>query len=636
MARPDLFELRPTWTAPKPNATLLTLEPLTGSQSETLVALLGRVPADAHARIVEAAEGNPLFVEQLVAMQADAGDGELEVPPTLQALLAARIDRLAEPERAVVERGSVEGRLFHRGAVAALLAEPARRDVGGHLLTLVRKELIRPDRAVIPGDDGFRFGHILIRDAAYETIPKRQRATLHERFADWLVSKLGDDAPDEIVGYHLEQAYRYTSELGAPDEALGERAAERLASAGHAARARRDVAATINMLGRAVELKPGGPGRAELLAALGEALHSAGETARAVAVLQESASLASVAEDEHVEWLARIELAAIRLDSEPEGAGPIASREGEAAIEARSAADDHEVLARAWILIGESQNVRGDMVEWGRAIDRALVHARGSGDQALEVQAVVRSAGPVVYGPVTVQEGLRFADDIAERLGHVPEVQALALHVRGHMWARQGLHEGALDAVTEFRRHKRELGQDAMYAMTAGCAWDVCAWAEDWVSGEQVLREGYEMLERMELRGHLSTIAGQLGEAVYQQGRLDEAERLSAVSEDLGSSDDSLNAMAWRRLRAKVLAARGEFGAAMALGRQAVEIAGGVSFQDEAALTWLDVAVILHVAGDEGARTAAERALGLFEQKGNLVGVGRARAFLGDARSRNR
>ena len=225
-ARPDLFETRPTWTAPRPNATVLTSDPLSEEDSETLVERLGDLPEETRERIVDAAEGNPLFVEQLVAMRAEGEDGELEVPPTLQALLAARIDRLGEPERAVVERGSVEGRLFHRGAVAALLSEPERPAVGTHLLTLVRKELIRPDRATLPGDDGFRFGHILIRDAAYDAIPKRQRAALHEQYADWLVSRLGDDAPDEIVGYHLEQAYRYRVELGAPDPALGGRAAE--------------------------------------------------------------------------------------------------------------------------------------------------------------------------------------------------------------------------------------------------------------------------------------------------------------------------------------------------------------------------------------------------------------------------
>ncbi len=628
MARADLFELRPAWTTPKPNATLLTLDPLSGSDCETLVVLLGRVPAEARARIAEAAEGNPLFIEQLVAMQAEVGDHELEVPPTLQALLAARIDRLAGPERAVMERGSVEGRLFHRGAVAALLPEPERRDVGGHLLTLVRKELIRPDRATLPGDDGFRFGHILIRDAAYEAIPKRQRAALHERFADWLVSRLGDGAPDEIVGYHLEQAFRYGTELGAPVPALGERAAERLARAGQTARARRDVAAAVNLLGRAVELLPDRVRRAGLLVALGDSLHVAGEAARAQAALEEATSIAAAAGEPHVEWLARIGLASIRLDNEPEGAAEAALREGRAAIAAPETAEDHEVLARAWDLIAEGHNLRGEVVEWQRALERALTHARQTGDVGLEVPIVTRSAGPIVFGPVPVQEGLRYADDVLERLGHAPEIQAFALHVQAHMRARLGEFEGAFEAVTAWRSHKRDLGQEASYAVTAGCVWDVCLWAEDWARGEEALREGLEMLERMGKKSPLSTVSANLGEAVYGQGRLDEAERLSEMSEELGASDDLYNETAWRRLRAKVLAARGDPGRAEGLARQAVEIAGGIGFLDDAALAWLDLAGILRDAGDPEAQTAAGEALALFERKGNLVGARRTRAFL--------
>jgi class 3 adenylate cyclase/tetratricopeptide (TPR) repeat protein len=633
MARPDLFDHRPSWTTPRPNSTLIALDPLSGSESETLVTLLGRVPARSHARIVEAAEGNPLFVEQLVAMQAEGGDGELEVPPTLQALLAARIDRLPEPERSVVERGSVEGRLFHRGAVAALLPEPERRDVGGHLLTLVRKELIRPDRATVPGDDGFRFGHILIRDAAYEAIPKRQRAALHEGYADWLGSRLGDDAPDEIVGYHLEQAYRYGAELGAPDAELAQRAAARLADAGHAARARRDAAAAANLLGRAVELVEHGATRPDLLVPFGEALHLTGETTRARRVLEEAVSGAAAGGDLHVEWLARIELVLLRLDTEPEGAGEQALREGETAIASAEMAGDHEVLARAWDLIAEVHNLRGQMTEWRRASERAVRHARLTGDLALEVPIVSHSAGPIVYGPVPVDEGLRYADAVRARLGHVPEVQAFALHVQAHLLARRGESERAFETVNAWRRHKRELGQEAAYATTAACAWDVSFWAEDWKRGEEVLREGLEMLERMGRTVHVSTIAAHLGQAVSLQGRFDEAERLSELSEELGVSDDAYNETAWRRVRAKALEARGDFGQAEVFARQAVEAAVGAEFLDDAALAWLGLAQILRNAGNLEAQTAASEALVLFERKGNLIGARWARAFLDDAPS---
>ncbi len=630
-ARADLFDQRPTWTAPRPNATVLTLEPLSAAECAVLVTDLGEAVSDTVERIVETAEGNPLFVEQLVATLAEGGGG-LEVPPTLQALLTARIDRLAEPERAVIERGSVEGRLFHRGAVAALLPEPDRAAIGGHLLTLVRKELIRPDHALVPGDDGFRFGHALIRDAAYDEIPKRQRAVLHESYAEWLASRLGDDAPEEIVVYHLEQAYRYGAELGAADPAVGERAAERLAAAGQTARARGDVRAAANLLGRASDLVPGTLKRTALLVGLGEALNTAGEFERARSVLEEATSLATAAGDDHVEWLARIELAATRLELETESGGPeVALGEAKAALAARGSVDDHAVQARAWDLTATAHQWRGEVAEWQRASERAMTHARETGDLAFEVQIVAHSAGPIVYGSVTVEEGLRYADDLLVRLGHVPEVQGLTAHVRAHMRARLGEFDGAFEGVNAWRRHIRELGQEAMYARTGVCAWDVCLWAQDWVGGEEVLRESYEMLDRMGMKLHLSTVAAHLGEAVFCQGRLDEAERCSVESENLGAGDDLYNEMMWRRLRAKVLGARGDLAGAGALARQAVDSAAGVGFLDDTALTLLDLSRILGAAGDPEARSAATEALRVFERKGNLVGAGWAREALGDA-----
>jgi class 3 adenylate cyclase/tetratricopeptide (TPR) repeat protein len=346
-ARPDLFDNRPGWTTPKPNRSVVALEPLPVGESETLADRLGELPDHARREIVEAAEGNPLFLEQLVAMRAESGDDELQVPPTLQALLGARIDRLAEEERAVIERGSVEGRLFHRGAVAELLAERERRTVGASLMTLVRQELIRPDRATIPGDDGFRFGHILIRDAAYEAIPKRQRASLHERYANWLLERLGDDVPLEIVGYHLEQAYRYAGEVGIADRALGEWAAEHLAAGARGAHARQDVAAAKHLLSRAVELVGDGESRRALLAELGLELAAAGELERARQVFQEAIELGRSAGDGHVEWLSRVQLVRLELLRHPDGAAEAAFGEGRAAIEAREGVDDHVVLARA-------------------------------------------------------------------------------------------------------------------------------------------------------------------------------------------------------------------------------------------------------------------------------------------------
>jgi hypothetical protein len=237
-------------------------------------------------------------------------------------------------------------------------------------------------------------------------------------------------------------------------------------------------------------------------------------------------------------------------------------------------------------------------------------------------------AGPIVYGPVPVDEGLRFADDLMTRLGDVPEVQGFAAHVRSHMRARLGEFDGAVEGANVWRHHIHELGQEIMYAGTASCVWDVCSWARDWTHGEEVLRESYEMFERMGMDIQRSTIAAQLGEAVLQQGRIDEAESLSIESEQLGTSDDLYNDMAWRRLRAKVAAARGDLDRARALAEDAVETAQGVGFLDDVALTWLDLAGIRHAASHPEARTAATEALDLFERKGNLVGAQWARELL--------
>ena len=243
MARPELLDRRPGWPA------TLRLEPLPAEQAGELVG--AAVPDDVRERIVRASGGNPLFVTEMLALASDGGD--VEVPATLRALLAARLDQLDEPERRLLERGAVEGELFHRGAVQALA--PEETEVTQRLAALVRRDLVRPDRPVLPGEDAYRFRHLLIRDAAYDALPKATRADLHRRFAGWL-DEHGQSLVelDEILGYHLEQAALYLAELGRPDAAVAEEASRRLAAAGERMRWRGDRRAAHSLLGRAVEL----------------------------------------------------------------------------------------------------------------------------------------------------------------------------------------------------------------------------------------------------------------------------------------------------------------------------------------------------------------------------------------------
>ena len=282
MARPELLDRRPNWGGGKLNATTVLLEPLGAGEAEELVESLldeADVGHELRGRILDAAEGNPLFVQEMVGLVRDSPDGNVSVPPTIQALLAARLDQLHPTEREVLERGSIEGRTFHRGAVQAL--SPTEVELRTPLTALVRRELVRPDRAQFPGEDAYRFRHLLIRDAAYDALPKTVRAELHERFAMWLAEHgVGLVELDEVTGYHLERAYRYRVELGPGGpgaQALARRAAERLAAAGRRASTRGDLRAAASLLGRAEELfAPGDPDRLDVLPTLGRTLSGHG------------------------------------------------------------------------------------------------------------------------------------------------------------------------------------------------------------------------------------------------------------------------------------------------------------------------------------------------------------------------
>src|ERR671937_458816 len=255
VGRPELLDLRSHGGA-RVNAATVPLEPLSAAETDELVASVGGgLERNLAERIRSAAQGIPLFVEEMVAVAGASGDSDVVVPPTVKALLASRLDQLDRGERRVLECGSVEGQVFHRSAVQALALDEV--EISGDLAALVRKELIRPEPAIFAGDDGYRFRHILIRDAAYDGLAKASRADMHERVADWLDEQGSLVEHDEIVGYPLEQAYRYRAELGPVRTAarkLAARAAERLVVAVRTAPRRGDWHAAVSLHNRAVEL----------------------------------------------------------------------------------------------------------------------------------------------------------------------------------------------------------------------------------------------------------------------------------------------------------------------------------------------------------------------------------------------
>ena len=341
MARPDLLDVRPAWGGGKTNATTISLAPLSDAECGTLIdGLLGSsaLPADVRARITAVAEGNPLFVEEMLRMLVDDGrlvrdetseawlaDGDLagvHVPPTILALLSARLDRLSDPERAVLEAASVAGKSFHRGAVMALLTGDAATGLDAHLRSLVRKELISPERSTLPGEDAYRFRHLLIRDAAYDAIPKADRSTFHRAFADWLEGVAAERVVEQegLVGYHLERACRYREELGlSEDRDLRLRAARTLGSAGARALDGGDVAAAVGLLRPAADLARGDRIELAILDQLASALEDAVGIDEARSVVTRLAEAATEAGDAAYEMRARVAMFTFSVWANPEG-----------------------------------------------------------------------------------------------------------------------------------------------------------------------------------------------------------------------------------------------------------------------------------------------------------------------------
>jgi class 3 adenylate cyclase/tetratricopeptide (TPR) repeat protein len=631
LARPELLEQHPGWLASSPSASAIVLDPLSEAEAEALLELLSgeqELTADLFLRITGAAEGNPLYVEQMLAMLTEDGaSGDITIPPTIHALLAARLDRLEPEERAVIERASVIGKEFWRGAIAELTPVEERESAGARLMTLTRKEFIEPAISIFPDEDGFRFRHILIRDAAYLGVPKETRAGLHERYAEWLARATEPKSSelDEILGYHLEQAFQYRAELGpVGDKAteLAARAGERLGRAGRRAMVGGgDVAAAASLMSRAVALLPDErPLRRELLTELGSARMMTGDFAGAGEVLEEAVASASAAGDARVESRALIEREFYKTFAGSEDATLTIPEVTAKAIPVLEEAGDDLGLARAWRLRSEL-DIRA--ARWGaraEALDRALVHARQAEDLREVGTIVALLAQPLYFGPTPVEEAI---DRCEQFLRDVSGDRALEAAI-GSMLA--GLHSmrGDFDEARELWAAADKLYEALHLSFRRAARSYIPAAIEtlagDYDAAERELRWGYETLEQMGEKSLRITIAGFLAEALYKQGRDDEAERIIEVIEELAAADDLVPQVLGRSVRAKILAKRGEFEDADELGRQVVRLAENTDFPELKASTALDLAEVLDAAGKtDEAQELVSRARELYERKGNVV-----------------
>jgi tetratricopeptide (TPR) repeat protein len=505
-----------------------------------------------------------------------------------------------------------------------------RPHVGGHLQTLVRKELIRPERSSFSGEDAFRFHHILIQEAAYRGIPKEIRADLHERFADWLERKAGQRVTEyeEVVGYHLESAHRYRAELGVPGEvALAVRAARRLAAAGRRAFAREDMSAATDLLSRAASLLPRAHvERMAILPVLGQALAEAGDLAGARPVLAEAVELAEAAGDHGLRAHAVI-LSVLFWEYPQDRVRAMA--EVEELMRVFTDLGDDLGLARAHRALGDIHWTRSRFAAADESFQLALQHARLAQSASEEMEALMGTLGASVFGPTPAHEVARRCEEAAAELKAMGTVEARVLRALATVRAMEGRFDEARELATHARSMLEELGVRLRAAFISETLGFIETLAGDHAAAEREFRVGYAKAIELGDRGFQSTVAAELAHALVAQGKLDEAEAFTEVSQGAGAEDDLATQVMWRSARARILAAREQAPEAESLAHEGVALAEETDDLNMRADTFVDLGEVLCIAGEEkGAADAFGRAVGLYEAKGNLVGADDARRRL--------
>ena len=611
LARPELLDVRPRWAG-----RLIDLEALDDTEAAALLDELTAewpLPGRARLQAVEAAEGNPLFLEQLVAMLSD-DEETTTLPPTIHALLAARLDRLPPDDRGVLGRAAVAGREFRRDAVVELSPDAERPHVGSVLLRLVREQLVAPQPSELAGDDEFRFRHALIRDAAYAELPKASRAGLHERFAAWLE---GTDAESELVAYHLERAWLCRRELGVtgPETAaLAERAGALLAACGDHAFARGDMPAARSLLTRAAALTDGlSP---DIRRRLSLALWSTGETEEAVRVLDEVVRDAERIGDARTLWLARIEAVVRQSVSDPGFRVDEIVTTCERAIAVFAELGDEAALARAWLWTAYAHRIVGRLAAGSRAAEIGVRHAAAGAAPEERARLEDELCTALLDGPADVEQGLERCEELLAGNRDSALEEANVLSAVAGLRALKGDFDGARDALDRAAELFGELGLQFALAGLRKISGDVEVLAGDLDAAEEELRAGLELISAI---GTRAIFAASLAHVLLSQGREDEARGLVGDAEEVAGPYYAAQVL-WRSAKARLLSADGSDAEATALAREAVGLAGETDALVLRGQALIALSQVAASAGDhEASAAAAAEALELYRRKGGAA-----------------
>jgi class 3 adenylate cyclase/tetratricopeptide (TPR) repeat protein len=532
LARPELLDARPGWGGGRVRSTAIELEPLSAEESELLVEKLvvqltgaaGEVPPAMPDELLERTEGNPLFVEETIRMLLESGAGNggpARIPDTLQALIAARIDHLSPSGKALLQRASVVGRVFWKGALEHL--SPDIEDVDALLDDLLLREfLLREPRSSISGESAYRFKHLLIREVAYGGLAKVARAQHHAGFAQWLADRTGEELM-EIRAYHLDQAVDLLTELdGAPPEELANETAGALVKAAKRAIAR-EAYTTARKLGlRALELRP-------TLGARYVAARAAWRLQDWAAVKVEMEKVRDQARDQGervIEALALTALgeATMKRDADPAAAKvfvdeALALLEHEEDLVAEFDALTVRATVAAW---------QGNKPELVRYMENAYARALDGGRKDLQTIAAQALAQAHIMD-LELDEAELLVTRALELAGESGSVRARVSATLAYGWflTVKGELDAAETVVEEVRATSAELGVEPVVAQALLKLGWISRLKGDHKRSEKLLREALRIVTARGDRGILPDVQAALAETLADLGKVDEAERLA-------------------------------------------------------------------------------------------------------------
>ena len=557
LARPELLDTRPEWGGGRLSASSILLDALLPDRARLLLDLLAgdrALDEENRAAILAGAAGNPLFLEQLMASALEGATG---IPDSIHALLSARLDRLPEAERQVAQAAAVYGETFPTGVVQSLVEV----DVRPALVTLARRDLVEPAAPDVFGDEVWGFRHALVRDEAYAGIPKRRRAALHQQIAGIVTDRAarwGVEA-DELIGYHLESAYRTKFEVdqGGPELAgLAADAARHLAAAGRRTYGERNPATTAGLLRRAAALLPADaperldsppPGRRAQLERRARRCRAGTRRSRG----------RRAPGDERTH--ARLEVARLNLafwgptKVDPEGMFEDLRK----AIAVLEAAGDDEALAYAHIVAHHmsyrrSAGTGAPPLDAEEELGLAAKHARAAGSRFLEGVAMSWLCVLLRRGWQPVEEAKRRIHAILE---DPPDryTRASALGGLGTLHAMEGAFDEGRALMAESHALIEDLGLRQTAAADSIALADVEIMAGDLDRAERFLRGGLAELEAVGDRFSAANAAWRLALVLLRRGQDGEAERFLERAAELETGEW---VEVWRLVLGATLAAR--------------------------------------------------------------------------------